>query len=173
MGRFLVCVLQRGDAERETHGPELRRPQRFLQLHKMISRNRHDRGILLPATGKATRVRDRERVRAVGETAFRLDLQKAADIRLGQLGHFRLQHQRPPQRNADGAAALANAGLLQMIADLASDQFRIAGQRVQCERGGEALLHAQRTVGPPQHHAFEPAAGQRQTQNGRRSAFGS
>ena len=52
----------------------------------------------------------------------------------------------------------AHASCIQMIPNLASDQFRCRGQRIERERHGKSLQQLQRTVHAPEHHAVETAA---------------
>ena len=79
----------------------------------------------------------------------------------------------PPLENTDLAGpaserlgkALADAGLVQVIAKLAPDQFRVAGQRRKRERGAGGLLDTQRGVGAAQDDGFKAVALQRESQN--------
>ena len=137
----------------------------------MTARNGHQCRQLVTAAKTTARMAHRQRVRAVRKTALGFDFQKAGDIGFRQVRHFRLHSQRPGQWNAHGAAPFANTGLIQMISNLASDQFRIASQRIQRERSAEVLQDLKRTVGPAQAEAIEAAAVERESQDRGRRAF--
>ena len=64
------------------------------------------------------------------------------------------------EREANRASALANAGGVQMIANLPSDEFRCGRQRMERVSGTEngVLADLQRAVGAANNQAFEPAA---------------
>ena len=65
------------------------------------------------------------------KTAFGFDLQKAGHVGFRQVGHLRMGRERPFQRQAYNAMALADAGGVQMVANLAPDQLRVGGQRIE------------------------------------------
>jgi len=75
--------------------------------------------------------------------------------------------QHPFERHAEDAMAFAHSGGVELVADFAADEFRRGGQRVERERNGKRLLQLQRAVHAPQHHAFEPAAVERQAEHAR------
>ena len=80
---------------------------------------------------------DVQRLHVAGKAALRLDLQEAGDVRLGQLGHFDVRRQRPLQRQAHDALALAHPDGVEVVANLPANQFGIIGQGVERERDGE------------------------------------
>jgi hypothetical protein len=59
----------------------------------------------------------------------------------------------------------ANAGQLQVIADLPAHQFPILGRRIQCELGIERLFHLNRAVTAAKHGAVKPLSVQRKAQD--------
>ncbi len=105
------------------------------------------------------------------KSALGFELQKAGHVRLGQFGHLGLQGQNPVQRQAYGATALANARLVEMIANFLPGEFRITRQWRQRQRHSQRLLHLQRPVQAAHHHGFEAVAVQGKAEDRRRDAF--
>ena len=141
--------LQCRDAQRKTQRLELRRAQHLLQQLDMGARNTHKHCMLLACRRHQPRGGDLQRRDIGRKSAFRFDLQKTRDIRGGKFRNCRVGCQGPLQRQRDDAMAFPHAGGLEMVQDLASDQFGVVGQQVERQGYGESLVDVQRTVGSP------------------------
>ena len=133
----------------------------------MILWDADQRGVLFARRGMRARSDDVQCLDVAREIALCLDLQKARDVRLGQLGHFDVCRQRPLQRQAHNAVALAHADSVEVVANLPADQLGIIGQGIERERDGERLLDVQGPFGSAQGEAIQAAPIQRQPQQGR------
>ena len=121
----------------------------------------------LPDGGMGAGSDDVQRLHVAREAALSFDLQKARHVRLGQLGHFDVRRQRPLQRQAHDALALAHADGVEVVANLPADQLGIIGQGVERKRDRKGLLDVQGPVGAAQGEAVQAAPVQRQPQQGR------
>ena len=110
-----------------------------------------------------------QRGHVAGKLAFGFDLQETVHVAFRQRRQFGAHGQRPLQRQADDAMALAHTGGVEVIADFLSDKFRIGRQRIEGERDAERLLKLQRTVGALEHDTVEPRAIQLEAEQGGRA----
>ena len=107
-----------------------------------------------------------QRLHVAREAPLSLDLQKARHVRLRQIRHFDMRRQSPLQRQANDALPLAHTAGVQVVANLAPDQFGIIGQGIQCQRDRKGLLDAQGSVRAPNHEAVQAAPVQAQSEDG-------
>ena len=82
-----------------------------------------------------------------------------------------MQGQDPSERQADDAAAFADAGGFEMVADFAAHQIGIAGQGREGHGGGDGLADLQGTAAAPHDDGFEPVAVNGNTQDGGGALF--
>ena len=98
------------------------------------------------------------------EPPFRLELQEAGDIGLGELWHFKVRRQRPFQWQTDNAMALPDSDGIEVVPNLPAHQFRVIGKRIERQRDLEGLLNVEGAISAPQRDALETAPVQHEPQ---------
>ena len=120
--------------EREADRFQFRRRQNLFQRREVGVGNARQGHVLFAGGQRTARIRQPQRCHVAGETALRFQLQQARGVRLRQRRQFRVRRQHPLQRHADDAVAFAHAGGVEVIANLAADEFRRRRQRIERER---------------------------------------
>ena len=159
--------MQRTDAKRKAHRLQFRRPKRGFEQRKVVLGDSDEGGVLFAGGRPAERTNHQQRLCVTMKAAFGFELEKAFDILLRQLGQLDLGGQRPLQGHTYDAAALPPAGGIEMIANFASDQFRIGRQRIEGKGDRGRLLNLQGAVGTTEHDGVQTAAIEREAQERR------
>ena len=103
----------------------------MFEQREVIARNSHQQRVAFAGDRLADRGRVVQRLDITRKAAFGFNLQKAGQVRLRYIGNFSVRDQRPLERHSHRAVPLAHTRGVEMIADLASDQFRIRRQRIE------------------------------------------
>src|SRR5271169_910460 len=148
VARVSFRKVEGGDAGRKSEGLKLGGLENFLERFEVIALDAQERDILFAVRKLIARFDDMEIFGSGMETPLGLDFQEAGEVGLGQVGQLDAQGEHPGRGDGKRATALANAGFVEVIADFAADEFRIAAQGREREVRDSSLLNAKGPIDP-------------------------
>jgi hypothetical protein len=164
--RFDLGGLQGGDRQGKTHWLQPGCFQAGLQKSEVISGHSNQQGVLSSLFASATRSGNQQRADIRVETALGFNLQKAEDICLGQFRDRNVSGHGPFQGQPHDTFTLAHTRSIEVIANLASDQLRIIGQRIERKRNGQRILNLQGAIDTTKNQGFKSPAIKSKSENG-------
>src|SRR4051812_24399897 len=106
----------------------------------MVAGNGYECGELFLRGRTIFRNGNQQRLRPVGKTPFTFQLEKTTDVFLGQFWNFGMGNESPTQRNVYDTIAFPHTRLIQLLANLAANQFRIIRERIERKGSEKSLL---------------------------------
>ena len=131
----------------------------------MLARDRDERGVLLAVRRAMARGGDHELLGRIGEAALGLEVQQISDVVFSQCWQGCREGERPTERHANRAAALANFRGVEVVADFLAHEFRLVVERVEREQHGEILLHFRAAIDAAHDRAGEARAVEREAEH--------
>jgi hypothetical protein len=129
-------------------------------------RKAHQQSMLFSLFAPAPRGGDVQGIDVTREAALGLDLEETGDVSVRKVRDGHVGGQSPFQRQADNTFTLAHTCGVEVIPNLASNQFRVVGKRIQRERDRNRTLDFNATIDAAQNQSLKAAAIEREAQNG-------